>query len=327
VNAHATDFGPNGLDSDTDPVPDFQPAIGGSTHVKFVARDADTNAKIPARFYVGHYQGRVSPIADTEPATPGTGAPAFAVNLDDQASFVPGTYEFTANAPGYGIVRFRETFQGGSKTVTVKLAPNWASTSQGATATGDTSGANAAAQAAQLRNLIDDNEATNWTTAANAGTPFTVDGKKVTVDLAGTSAKKIRYVQVSAMLAPGQNRFSALRKFEIWACNAAKADCTSDAGYTLVYTSPNDAFPSTAPRPVAPTLILRKFPIPDTNATHLRLVVKESQCTGGPDYQGDQDADPSNDSDCNGSTTTNIDAARFVRAAELEAFTSDSTAN
>ncbi|HEY7197392.1 MAG TPA: M36 family metallopeptidase, partial [Gaiellaceae bacterium] len=165
VNAHATDFGPNGLDSDTDPVPDFQPAIGGSTHVKFVARDADTNAKIPARFYVGHYQGRVSPIADTDPATPGTGAPAFAVNLDDQASFVPGTYEFTANAPGYGIVRFRETFQGGSKTVTVRLAPNWASTSQGATATGDTSGANAAAQAAQLRNLIDDNEATNWTTA------------------------------------------------------------------------------------------------------------------------------------------------------------------
>ena len=41
-------------------------------------------------------------------------------------------------------------------TISLRFADNWASANAGAVATGDTSGADAAAQAAQLRNLIDE---------------------------------------------------------------------------------------------------------------------------------------------------------------------------
>jgi hypothetical protein len=163
-------------------------------------------------------------------------------NLDDTAKFVPGTYEFVATAPGYGHLRFRKSFHRGEEsTIELRFATNYASANNGAVATGDTSGADAAAQAAQLRNLIDDAEASN-------------------------------------------------------------------------------AFPGDPPRPVAPILILREFDIPNTKATHLRLVVKTNQCTGGPAFQGDQDADPINNPDCDTNPTAGV---RFVRAAELQAFAGD----
>jgi hypothetical protein len=115
----------------------------------------------------------------------------------------------------------------------------------------------------------------------------------------------------------GQNRFSALRSFELWACNAKKDDCSTDAGFDKVYSSPANAFPGGAPRPISPIMLLREFDIPNTKATHLRLVVKTNRCTGGPEFQGDQDADPINNADCDLNTTA---AVRFVRAAELQAF-------
>ena len=67
-------------------------------------------SEVKARIYVGHYEARVSPIADTDPATnaPST---ASANNLDETATFAPGTYEFIATAPGYGAVRFRKTLR------------------------------------------------------------------------------------------------------------------------------------------------------------------------------------------------------------------------
>ncbi|MGH2995786.1 MAG: M36 family metallopeptidase, partial [Gaiellaceae bacterium] len=301
--------------TDTDPTPDFEPVGTTPAEVTFVAMTRTGGTLLPARVFVGHYEGRVSPIADTDPATSGG-------NLDEAARFAPGTYEFVATSPGFGHVRFRQTFRSGQvRTVTIRFPANWASKSRGATASGDTSGASSAAQAAQLMNLIDDTEATNWTTAGaiDSGS-LSVDGKQVTVDLAGTSAQPIRHVQVSAMLGPGQNRFTALRGFELWACDAgAGADCSSDVAYAPAYASPADAFPADPPRPVAPQLILRAFDIPDTVATHLRLVVRTSQCTGGPAFQGDQDADPANDADCDSNVPATA-AWRFVRAAELQAF-------
>jgi extracellular elastinolytic metalloproteinase len=306
--------------TDTDPTPDFEPIGTAPANVTFRARvQGGGNANVPARIFVGHYEGRVSPIADTDPASNG-------VNLDEVAKFAPGTYEFVARAAGYGHVRFQATFRSGqTRTITVRFVENWASTSQGAFASGDTSGTTPEAQADQLRNLIDDTEATNWTTAGNvdASGNLSVDGKKVTVDLAGVRDHRIHVVQVSAMLGPGQSRFTALRGFEIWACNADEgANCASDAGYTLEHASAADAFPGDPPRPVAPHLILRRFDVSDFFATHLRLVVKTSQCTGGPAFQGDQDADPANNSDCD----SNVAAAsplNAVRAAELQAFSED----
>jgi extracellular elastinolytic metalloproteinase len=200
-------------------------------------------------------------------------------------------------------------------------------------ATGDTNGADAAAQAATLRNLIDDTENTQWETPGNATGPLSVDGKKVTIDLAGTAPVTVRDVQVSAMLRSGQSRFTALRQFEVWACNnggsrfnhdgpPSTADCSTDAGFRKVYTSAADAFPGNSPRPVSPHLILRSFDIPNTKATHLRLVVKTNQCTGGPNFLGEQDADPANATDCPsaGPATT-----KFVRAAEFQAFSADTS--
>ena len=135
------------------------------------------------------------------------------------------------------------------------------------------------------------------------------------------------------MIGAGASRFSALRSFEIWACNNVgglglarvkhdppTGDCTTDAGYSKVYASPDNAFPGNPPRPVAPHLILRRFDLPDFDATHLRFVVKTSQCTGaGSGFQGDQDADPINNSDCDSNVATNS-TRNLVRSAELQVF-------
>jgi extracellular elastinolytic metalloproteinase len=63
-------------------------------------------------------------------------------------------------------------------------------------------------------------------------------------------------------------------------------------------------------------LILRTFDIPDTRATHLRVEVVTNQCTGAPEYAGEQDADPRANTDC----STASSQAFIVRAAEFQAF-------
>jgi extracellular elastinolytic metalloproteinase len=311
-------------ENDFDPVPDFEPVGTSPATVRFRAENTEDD-DVNARIFVGHYEARASQIADTNPATsPG------AINLDDTAKFAPGKYEFVAVAPGHGHVRFSARFRSGkSETIKITFPRNWASSASGATATGD---------GTSLGNLIDDTEATRWfatadnfTGTATPGVPggnLSVDGKQVTVDLGGTDSVRVRYVQVSAHIIAGDSRFSALRQFELWACNNkggvslahnTPGDCTTAAGFQKVYTSAPDAFPGDPPRPVAPHLILRRFDVPDFSATHVKLVVKTNQCTGGPGFQGDQDADPTNNPDCDTNVPGNS-ARNFVRAAELEVF-------
>jgi extracellular elastinolytic metalloproteinase len=55
---------------------------------------------------------------------------------------------------------------------------------------------------------------------------------------------------------------------------------------------------------------------PAVVATHLRLRVLASQCTGNPQYAGEQDDDPANVTDC----TTASPFATQVRIAEFQAF-------
>ena len=57
----------------------------------------------------------------------------------------------------------------------------------------------------------------------------------------------------------------------------------------------------------------------DTNATHVKLRVISNRCTGTPEYQGEQDADPANETDCD-ENTTNSTQGEIVRATELEVF-------
>jgi hypothetical protein len=151
-------------------------------------------------------------------------------------------------------------------------------------------------------------------------------GKQVTVRLdPSLPAQQIARVEVSAMIGPNtpptpnDNRFSALRRFQVLTCEAKGAvDCSQDSQFTLIYTSPADAFPSVAPRPRAPELIIRSFDVPKTKATHVRFRVATTQCTGGPDFAGEQDNDPRAATDC--ATAGSSGAAQTVHTAEFEAF-------
>ena len=57
--------------TDTDPTPDFEPIGTTPATVTFAARKLNQNVPVNARIFVGHYEARSSPIADTNPATPG----------------------------------------------------------------------------------------------------------------------------------------------------------------------------------------------------------------------------------------------------------------
>jgi hypothetical protein len=52
-------------------------------------------------------------------------------------------------------------------------------------------------------------------------------------------------------------------------------------------------------------------------------VARNTQCTGGPAYQGEQDKDPFNATDCNSAGPA---STRFVRVAEVQAFGANSAA-
>jgi extracellular elastinolytic metalloproteinase len=149
-----------------------------------------------------------------------------------------------------------------------------------------------------------------------------VEGTQVTIELEGEQSFAL--AKASAMLVLGQNRFTALRQFELYACTAGNPDNPScdgetDLGWDRFLRSERDAFPAPNPRPSSPDLLLRTFQVEDTTATHVKLVVVANQCTGNPNFQGNQHDDPlSPTSDCR-STSVGSDE---VRAAELQLLTS-----
>jgi extracellular elastinolytic metalloproteinase len=274
--------------------------------VVFTPVDENGSPIAGAELFVGDYEARVAPVADTDPATA----------LDAKVDLVPGAYDLLARANGFGHQRYALSLRAGQvRAPDVNMPTNLASGANGATITGD--GIN-------LTKLIDDTEATNW---ASLGSP--VAGKRVTVRLdPSEESYRIKRIQVSAMLRhripadpagddQAQNRFSALRQFAIYTCRVTTSvDCADDGEFAPAYTSPADAFPSVAPRPRAPELIVRSFDIPDVRATFVRMVVLHNQCTGTPDYQGDLDDDPLNITDCEDGSTQDDN----VRAAELQVF-------
>jgi len=291
---------------DADPIPSFESPHANEATVTFRPVDLANNPVSGAQVFVGKYQARVTPVADTDPATP----------LGDTLRMVAGTYEFLVRANGFGATRFSLQLKPGMvKLAQVSMPANLASGSNGAVATGD--GIN-------LDKLIDDSEATNW---ASLGSP--IAGKQVTVRLDPSRPWwQLARIQVSAQLRhripgdPGgdtaaQSRFSALRAFRVYTCQVkAGVTCANDADFTLLFESPADAFPSIAPRPRAPELILQSFAVPKTLATYVRLVVVTNQCTGTAAYHGDQDDDPANITDCRDGSTQDDN----VRAAELQVF-------
>ena len=294
--------------ADTDATPSFASPHAKNATVRFRVVD-DAGTPVPgARVFVGDYQARAVPVADTDAATA----------LPDTASMEAGNYALVAQAPGHGMTRFSAHVTAGShRTVRVKLSRNVASAAGGATASGD---------GVDLGALIDDDEATTWAYLGAQAEP--VAGKGVTVRLAGQGPQKVRRIQVSALLRPAnaqdpggdtlaQNRFTALRSFTVLACTAsAKVDCSQAKDYRRVFASAKDAFPAARPRPVAPNLTMRSFTIPATTATHLRFEVGASQCSGNPDYAGQQTNDPNVPTDCVAGSAT----SGQVRAADFQVF-------
>jgi hypothetical protein len=298
----------------------------------FTADAVEKGATVPvnAKIYVGDYQARATQIADTDPGTVAAGTNATG-NLDNTAQFAPtapggdsllpsgndrarwSAYNFVAVAPGYGFVRFsvKDVKPGQTRNIAIHFATNYASATQGATIVGDTLGTNT-----NLTSLIDDNEATN---DGQTGAP--VAGRWVVVALGGGKAVTIDSLGVSSLLVPGNNRFTALRSFEAYACTAGNAgnptcDGSVAAGWNLIVKSPDNAFPSVNPRPVTPDETLRYFNATGAPAaTHVKFVVDANQCTGQPSYAGDQDNDPTNNSDCNATVR-----ASEVHATELQVF-------
>jgi hypothetical protein len=280
--------------ADTDPIPSFASPRHSETAVTFDPRDAGGNPVAGAQLFAGHFQARANPVADTSAGTP----------LGATVQMVAGTYDFLVRADGFGLRRVEDVVVSGSgtRTLTVSLPTNIASQASGASAAGD---------GTRLSALIDDTEATNW---ESAGSP--IAGKQVTINLAGTTPRELGSVQVSAMLFAGQNRFTALRQFRIQVCRAVGGrTCTSPSDFSTVLTSPANAFPAVQPRPRSPQLIFRSFPL-SGSATHIRFVVLSNQCTGAPDYQGDQDDDPRNITDCSAGSVQDL----TVRVAEVQVF-------
>jgi extracellular elastinolytic metalloproteinase len=286
--------------NDTDPTPSFASPFADNAIVTLRPLAGSSDAVV--RLYVGDYEARVTPVADTDPATA----------LLDTFQIVPDTkFQFTVTGAGWGSQKFSASFKAGkAQDLRLELPVNLAASARGAAASGD--GVN-------LARLIDETEATDWASLDG------VAGKQVTVDLAGDKPELVKQVNVSALLRPAitgdvdtgpQNRFTALRSFAILACNAAESDCGADASYREVYRSPADAFPGGAFRPFASQLNLRTFTIHPALATHLRIQVLASQCTGNPQYAGEQDDDPRAATDC----ATASPFAAQVRIAELQVF-------
>jgi len=162
------------------------------------------------------------------------------------------------------------------------------------------------------------------TVAARAAEP--AEGQQAVIELDGERSFDI--AKASALLEPGQNRFIAVRQFEVQVCTAGgtenpTCDGSMSAGWSSILVSDSDAFPSINPRPTAATLQLRAFDFDGTaSATHVKFIVLNNQCTGQTSFQGEQDQDPNNDTDCRGTAV-----AEQVRAAELQLLSSEAAVN
>ncbi|MGH2789189.1 MAG: M36 family metallopeptidase [Actinomycetota bacterium] len=303
-------FGENAFTSganDTEPIPSFESPLHEEATLVFdaVAKDEGNTPIADTNVFVGHYEARVTPAAETAP-----GDNVLRIVPDATGSARHRAYDFVAQAEGHGHVRFRISGlrAGETRDVTIRFPTNWASIHNGATATGD---------GERHNDLIDDTEGTNW---ESTGVP--VEGRQVLVELPGMEA--FDRAKVSAHLLPGQNRFTALRAFELYACtatNTRSCDPSQSADWRLIHRSRRDAFPADNPRPVAPHLILRTFEVPRTTATHVLFRVVDNQCTGQTSFHGKQDQDPRHETDCRIGTPLpprNLD----VRATELQLLSS-----
>jgi hypothetical protein len=322
----------------TDPTPAYDSPNHTEATVTFQTPSGDGGPAPQADIYIGHYEARITPIADTKSAT----------TLDNVEQFVPGTYTLHIRANGYGHIRRTMTLTAGQVvTLPFPMVRNWASTTNGGSATSTAVGS------ANPGSLIDDTEGTTWDVVDGAdyhgAVPILPD---ITVDLGG-GTHTVELVKVSAMVSPGESGQSSVRRFRLEACEAGVPTILNTCGpngiFTTIYTSPANTAPGCGLLPIcpatsipfdagtpfvgAPALLWRAIDVDPTDATHVRLTILDNQCSGTPEYQGEQDADPANWTDCDGfdedgdgAELTQLlvsNAYNDGRVAELQVFESD----
>ncbi len=239
---------------DTDPTPGFDhPASARNGTVAVTVLNATTGKAIPgAKVILGRFEARVSPLGRTG----STGG--FSVKA------VAGTYPLTLQAPGFGVQTIDGFAVAAGKNAarTIKLAPNLASTSAGATIVSTSS----QDDGAPAKFAFDDTAASVW--ATKAGTTAYNDGpdQRVTVKLAAPAT--VSSVRVSAFKATNASRFSALKDFTVQ---------TSTDGVTWT-TARTGGFAYAAPRPTAPDLNFTTFALAKpVKAGYVRFFVDSVQ--------------------------------------------------
>jgi hypothetical protein len=287
--------------ADTDPTPSFaSPVNAKNGTVTFKLVDARTGKPVKGSVYVGEFSARCMPVASTlgEDEVPPT------------ARMMKGRYRLTVQADGYGIQRFTTEVKPGSSTKVLKLQQNVASARFGAGIKGNAGGL-------RLGRIIDDTEESN---GAFDGQP--VKGRTVTVTF-GTGRTTFDKIAVSSLhhaaktLPEGgteiEGRLLGIRAFDLQVSN--------DGGKTFrtFYKSADNFFPADRPRAVAPDLMLRTIKLKQAvTGNAIRMVIRSNTCTGGNDFNYEQENDRTTASDCR-STATNTTQ---VTITELQVFRS-----
>src|SRR4051794_33583290 len=239
---------------DTDPVPAFDhPTAARNGTLAGTVVDAASGAPVAnARVIVGDFEARVSPLVRTA-STGGF-----------SAKLVSGSYDVTIQAPGYGAQTFKAIAVGAGATrrVTLRVAPNLASRSNGATVVS----ASSEDPGLPAQFLIDDTEGSAWSTQKGA-TPYNAGpDQRVTIKLGKPG--RITSIAVSAFKTTAASRFEALRDFTFQ---------TSTDGVTWS-TAQTGTFTWQTPRPTAPDLHLRSFKLATpVQAAYVRFFIDSAQ--------------------------------------------------
>jgi hypothetical protein len=243
--------------ADPDPDPSFaSPNTHDNGRLTITTVDATGHAVTGVNVFIGDYEARITPSAITAGRS-GTAS----------VSMVPGTYDVTLQAPGWGsrtITQIKIT-GGATTTQTVTLQQNLASATNGATiaASSGEDGKNPTA------NLIDDTQATSWgntpTTAAQDQTGSVTVALAPALDLASTM---ISSIELGAFPGIGLPRFGAVKDYTIEVSDDGTTWTTVSTG--TVHTDP--------PRPVAPELNYQTITLATpVHANFVRLDVTHTQ--------------------------------------------------
>ena len=92
-------------------MPSFRSPYVDEATVRFAPRDERNRLVRDAQLFVGDYQARAVPVADTDPTTA----------IPDTVDIVPGAYDFTVRAPGRGHARLEGTALAANESRTFRM--------------------------------------------------------------------------------------------------------------------------------------------------------------------------------------------------------------